>query len=82
VCVQTHAQTHAKLTSRLDRSRLALWDVRNLNILSNLRRASARKPGGRMLVIIGAGHKPFLDVLLAQMLDVRPVQLSDLLKGQ
>lgn len=82
VIAQWDVFLRTRLTSRLDRSRLALWDVRNLNILSNLRRASARKPGGRMLVIIGAGHKPFLDVLLAQMLDVRPVQLSDLLKGQ
>ena len=65
-----------RLESGLDRERLALWDVRNLNIASNVRRVSAEFPGGRVLVIIGVGHKPFLDALLGTMLDVRTVSLS------
>jgi hypothetical protein len=71
-----------RLSSGLDRARLALWDVRNLAIAANVRRASARVPGGRVLVVIGAGHKPFLDALLGSALDVRLVRLSDLVEAR
>jgi Family of unknown function (DUF5694) len=69
-----------QLPSGMARSRVAQWEVRNLNIASHIREASALQPGKRMLVIIGAGHKPFLDAYLAQMLDVTIVQLQDLVK--
>jgi|SRR5699024_3573858 len=42
------------------RQQLALWEVRNLGIAANIRKASAHKPGGRVLVIIGGSHKAFL----------------------
>jgi hypothetical protein len=67
-----------KLDSGLDRSRLALWDVRNLNIASHIRRATALRPGKRMLVIIGASHKPFLESYLGRMADVNLIQLKDI----
>jgi hypothetical protein len=60
------------------RSREAAWDERNYRIAANIRRVTARHPGGRVLVIIGAGHKPFLDELLLTSLDVRVVQLAEL----
>jgi len=66
-----------KLKSGLDRSRMALWEVRNLNIASHIRCATVLRPGKRMLVIIGAGHKPFLEAYLNQMTDIKLVQLSD-----
>lgn len=69
-------RTHFK--SQLDRARLAGWEARNLGIATNLRKESALFPGKRMLVIYGAGHKPFLDAYLGQMLDVRVVQWSEL----
>ena len=65
------------LPSGLDRSRVALWEVRNLNIASNIRKISAMYPGYRILVIIGANHKPFLDRYLSAMLDIKVVQLKD-----
>ena len=68
-----------KLQSGLDRTRMALWEVRNLNIASHIRRASAIHPGKRMLVIIGTGHKPFLEAYLKQMVDMKIVQLKDFL---
>jgi len=68
-----------KLASKLDRSRVAQWEVRNLNIVSRIREVSVFKPGKKLLVIIGVGHKPFLDLYLRNMLDVKVVQLSDLL---
>ncbi|HLR31473.1 MAG TPA: DUF5694 domain-containing protein [Fodinibius sp.] len=42
------------------RQQLALWEVRNLGIAANIRKPSAHKPGGRVLVIIGGSHKAFL----------------------
>jgi len=66
-----------KLQSGLDRSRMALWEVRNLNISSHIRRATALHPGERLLVIIGASHKPFLETYLNQMVDIKLVQLRD-----
>ena len=60
-----------RLASGLDRTRLALWEVRNLNIASHVRRASATHR--HVLVVIGAGHKPFLDDLLAGMSDLSVV---------
>jgi hypothetical protein len=63
------------------RSREAAWDERNLRIAANIRRVTAYHPGGKILVIIGAGHKPFLDKLLATSLDVNVVQLEDIMPG-
>jgi hypothetical protein len=71
-----------RLDSGLDRARLALWDVRNFGICANIRRAAARVPGGRVLVLIGAGHKPFLDALPQTLLDVRSVHLGQLVEPE
>lgn len=60
------------LPSKLDRTRVASWEIRNFNIASNIRRATATHPGGKMLVIIGSSHKIILDRMLSSSLDVRP----------
>lgn len=65
--------------SRLDRARYAGWEARNLAIAANIRKESSLFAGKRVLVIYGAGHKPFLDAYLAQMLDVRVVAPSSVL---
>ena len=78
VAMQWGVWFRTKLASGLDRSRVAQWEVRNLNITSRIREATAFFPGKRMLVIIGAGHKPFLDSYLSQMLDVKLIQLAEL----
>ncbi|MHB1327236.1 MAG: DUF5694 domain-containing protein [Gemmatimonadales bacterium] len=67
-----------RLASGADRMRLALWDVRNLRIASHIREAGALKPGSRMVVVIGAAHKPFLDHYLEQMSDAGVAQLQAL----
>jgi hypothetical protein len=67
----------AKLPSGLAQTRTAYWDVRNLGIAANIRRAMALHPGKKMLVIIGASHKGFLDALLSECMDVKVVQLTD-----
>lgn len=67
--------------SRLDRARYAGWEARNLAITANIRKESSLFAGKRVLVIYGAGHKPFLDAYLAQMLDVRVVQPASVLSS-
>jgi hypothetical protein len=66
------------LESGLDRTRLALWEVRNLNMASHIRRATATIPGGRTLVVVGNGHRQFLESYLTLMTDVRLVWLDNL----
>lgn len=60
------------------KARQALWDERNYRIAANTRRAMAAQPGKRVLLVIGAGHKPWLDQILAATLDMRVVQWSDI----
>lgn len=58
------------------RMRLAAWDERNIRIAANIRRATASHSSGRLLIIIGAGHKPFLDELLPVSLDLQIEQID------
>lgn len=76
---QWGAWFRTRLASRLDRARYAGWEARNLAIAANIRKESSLFAGKRVLVIYGAGHKPFLDAYLAQMLDVRVVAPSSVL---
>lgn len=68
------------LESGLDRTRAALWEVRNLNIASNIRRATSLNPGSKLLVIVDPSHKPFLEAYLSSLGDIKIVQLSNLFK--
>jgi hypothetical protein len=70
------------LASNLDRSRIALWETRNLRMAAHVRRLTARHPGERVLVLVGASHKPFLDAYLQSAIGVRRVDLSDLVTGK
>jgi hypothetical protein len=79
LAAQWHLFYRTRLESKLDRARAALWEARNLNIASRIREESAFHAGGRILVLIGAAHKLFLDQYMRQMMDVEVVQLTDLL---
>ena len=52
------------------------WQVGQ--IAANIRRAMAAQPGKRVLLVIGAGHKPWLDQILGATLDMKVVQWSEL----
>ncbi|MHC4990156.1 MAG: DUF5694 domain-containing protein [Planctomycetota bacterium] len=77
---QWHIFYRTNLPSRLDRARAALWESRNLNIAARIRAASVKAAGGRVLVVIGASHKAFLDRYLGALMDVEVVQLEQLLE--
>lgn len=59
---------------------LAYWEIRNLNMVSNIRYAFARDPGTRVLSIVGSSHKPYFERYLGTQSDVRIVDVNTLLR--
>ncbi len=76
--VQWELFFRTNLDSRLDRVRVGLWETRNLNICSHIRRASSLYPGRKVLVIIGSSHKIFLDEQLQRLMGVKLVNFNDI----
>ncbi|MEE4538418.1 MAG: DUF5694 domain-containing protein [Erythrobacter sp.] len=60
---------------------LSYWEARNLRMVANIRELLGRKPGTRMLAIVGASHKPYYEAYLAQMRDVKLVDVMPLLQN-
>lgn len=56
------------------------WETRNLRMASNIRDVLGVRPGIRMLVIVGASHKGYLDAYLHQMHDIHIVDAGPLLR--
>lgn len=56
--------------SKTDRSRYSLWEMRNLSITANILRVIASNPEKKIIVIIGASHKSFLEKYLKQIQDI------------
>lgn len=52
------------------RQYVAWWEIRNLRMVSNIRATFAKRPGARVLVIVGSTHKPYFDAYLDQMHEV------------
>ena len=65
---------------RYGRIYVAGWETRNLRIAANVATALRERPGARVLVIIGASHKPWLDRLLGGMRDVEIVDAERVLR--
>jgi hypothetical protein len=62
------------------RGYVTYWETRNLRMASNIREAVGEQPGRRMLVIVGASHKWYLQAYLDQMHDVRVVPTDAVLR--
>lgn len=58
---------------RFGRGYVGYWETRNLRMASNIRAVMEERPGIRMLVVVGASHKGYLEAYLHQMHDVRVV---------
>ncbi len=69
----------ADMPSGSGRARNALWEVRNLRMAANIRQWAARDPGARVLVIVGASHKIYLDAYLDEMMGVEIVDMPGIL---
>jgi len=49
------------------------WQSRNLRMTALIMTAATTEPGGRVLSIVGASHKPYIEAYLDQMHDVKIV---------
>ena len=56
------------------------WQARNLRMVSMIVTAAIDKPGGKVLSIVGASHKPYFEAYLDQMHDVKVVSTDEVLK--
>jgi hypothetical protein len=56
------------------------WETRNLRMVANIRDVLARRPGTRLLAIVGASHKGYYEAYLNQMHDVRLADTAAILK--
>lgn len=65
---------------RFGRNYVGWWETRNLRMAANIRDVLGAHPGMRMLVIVGASHKGYLEAYLHQMHDVRIVDTAPLLR--
>ncbi|MDB5960025.1 MAG: hypothetical protein JWP59_1319 [Massilia sp.] len=74
------AQLNEPSPQRFGRNYLGYWETRNLRMASNIREVIGNAPGMRMLVVVGASHKAYLEAYLHQMHDVRVVDTASLLK--
>lgn len=55
------------------------WEARNLRMAANIMATFRERPGARVLVIVGATHKPWLDKILGQMPNVKIVDAERVL---
>ncbi len=58
-------------------ARIALWEIRNLNMASNIMRIVAKHTGERIVIVVGSTHKVFLEQYLSNMIGVNLIQFSD-----
>jgi len=65
---------------RFGRRYVGYWETRNLRMAGNIRDVLSGRPGMRMLVIVGASHKGYLEAYLHQMHDVRVVDALGVLR--
>ncbi|HEY4070887.1 MAG TPA: DUF5694 domain-containing protein [Sphingomicrobium sp.] len=62
------------------RQYLSWWENRNLRMAANIRGSFGNRPDARVLVLVGATHKGYLDAYLNMMQDVRLVDAMQFLK--
>ncbi|MGH8213417.1 MAG: DUF5694 domain-containing protein [Rhodanobacteraceae bacterium] len=58
---------------------VAGWEARNLRMAANILATFRELPGARVLVVVGATHKPWLDKILGQMPGVEIVDAEKVL---
>lgn len=56
------------------------WETRNMRMVANIRAVLARRPGMKLLAVVGASHKPYYEAYLAPMHDVRIADVRPLLR--
>lgn len=56
------------------------WEARNLRMVAMIVAAAANEPGGKVLSIVGASHKPYFEAYLDQMHDIEVASTDEILK--
>lgn len=56
------------------------WQARNLRMVSMIVSAATNEPGGKVLSIVGASHKPYFEAYLDQMHDIEVVSTDEVLR--
>lgn len=67
---------NTNFSSKSDRARFSLWEMRNMQISANILKAAALYPGKKILVIIGSSHKYFIEKYLQQCTDIELLQFQ------
>ncbi|QJB69911.1 hypothetical protein HF685_11960 [Parasphingorhabdus halotolerans] len=62
------------------RKYVAWFQARNLRMVASIVEAAATKPGGKVLSIVGASHKPYFEAYLDQMHDFKIVNIDAFLE--
>lgn len=60
----------ANFPSGTAKARYYLWEMRNLQIVANIMKVCSFYPGQKVLVLIGASHKSFIEKYLRQISDI------------
>lgn len=72
----------SKQLGTVGRQRVAAWEAQNLRMAVAIREATAPRPGGRALLVVGAAHKPFIEAYLRTFTDVELVSAPALLNAK
>ena len=78
--VNVGAALRAKSPQRYSQIWVAGWEIRNLRMVANIRETFREHPGARVISIVGASHKPWLDNWLGQLQGVEIVNVARLLE--
>jgi len=62
-------------------ARVAIYETRNLHMVAQIQRMVSQHPGGRVLVVVGASHKPLFDAYLRQMMGVKVLEAAEVIPG-
>jgi len=77
--VNVRAALHAEAPEGYPQVWVAGWEIRNLRMAANIRETFRERPGARVLSIVGASHKPWLDAWLGQFQGVAMVDVAQVL---
>jgi len=77
--VNVHATMSARSPEGYPRIWAGGWEIRNLRMVANIRKAFHADPDARVLCIVGASHKPWFDAWLGQLQGVEIVDALEVL---
>lgn len=77
--VNVHATMSAVSAEGYPRVWVGGWEVRNLRMVANIRKTFHEDPDARVLVVVGASHKPWFDDWLGQLQGVEIVDALEVL---